>query len=75
MPQISDVIANENTRYKRNELECKFNTNNSLATDDFMDVHVSNFEEIFRVMTQDTFVHVIVFSRFVNFADHRIMIE
>ena len=24
MPQISDVIANENTRYKRNELEIDF---------------------------------------------------
>ena len=24
MPQFFDVIANENARYKRNELECKF---------------------------------------------------
>ena len=24
MPQIFDVTANENARYKRNELECKF---------------------------------------------------
>ena len=26
MPQISDVTANENARYKRNELEYKFNS-------------------------------------------------